>query len=33
VVTYTEAVANMGQEFDVEQFGLDQACVNGVCGI
>jgi ribonucleoside-diphosphate reductase alpha chain len=33
VVTYTEAMQNIGQEFDVEQFGLDQACVNGVCGV
>lgn len=33
VVTYTEAVANVGQEFDVEQFGLDQSCVSGVCGV
>jgi ribonucleoside-diphosphate reductase alpha chain len=33
VVTYTEAIANIGQEFSVEEFGLDQSCVNGVCGV
>lgn len=33
VVSYDEAVMYEGQDFAVEEFGLDQACVNGVCGI
>lgn len=32
VVPYAEALANEGLEF-IEEFGLEQACVSGVCGI